>query len=235
MKRFYEKAAARAMEDGTWAVELDGRPVRTPAGVTLCTPTRSLADAVCAEWNAQSEKVDTLVMPMTRMVNAAIDLVPAQRNNVIDEIVRFGETDLLCYRAPEPEALVKRQLATWQPVLDWLLLHYDAPLHVTDGIAHVAQPEQSLAIVRATLAEMSDFELAAMSNLAAVLGSIVLALAVRDGAISNEEAWAASILDEMFQAEQWGEDAEATERRAKRRADFDAATQMLNFSSSTDD
>lgn len=226
MKRFYREAGCRQAAD-RWLIELDGRSVRTPAGGSLAVPTRALADAVCGEWNTQGEKVDTRAMPLTRISNAAIDLVPARRGEVIEQIVQFGETDLLCYRAPEPEALAARQHALWQPPLDWLLRQYDAPLRVTHAIGHQAQPEQSLAALRATLAIMGDFQLAAMSNLTTVLGSIVLALSVRDRAMSPEAAWEASIVDEMFQAGIWGDDDEAAARRAMRRAELDIATRLL--------
>ena len=234
MKRFYRQADCR-LADGRWLIELDGRPVRTPAGGSLGVPTRALAAAVCAEWNAQGEKVDARSMPLTRISNAAIDLVPTRREQVIDQVVRFAETDLLCYRATEPEGLVERQQAQWQPPLDWLMLHYDAPLRVTRDIGHVPQPGTSLAAVRSSVAWMSDFQLAAMSNLATVLGSIVLALAVRDRAIDLETAWQASIVDEMFQAERWGEDAEAAGSRAGRRAELEVAATMLNLLDQPDD
>jgi chaperone required for assembly of F1-ATPase len=228
MKRFYREAASR-VSDGRWAIELDGRPVRTPAGGTLAVPTPALAQAICDEWNAQGDRVDTQTMPLTRISNAAIDLVPSQREAVIGQMVQFGETDLLCYRAAEPEGLAARQQAKWQPPLDWLLRHYDAPLRVTTGIGHVAQPEQSLAVLRATLAGMNDFQLAAMSNLVTLLGSIVLALAIRDRAMQPDEAWDASIVDEMYQAELWGDDPEAAERRAARKAELDVAAAMLRM------
>ena len=228
MKRLYREAGCRQLE-GAWAIELDGRAVRTPAGGTLRVPTAALALAICGEWNRQGEKVDTAAMPLTRISNAAIDLVPARREQVIDQIVRFGETDLLCYRATEPAGLVARQQAAWQPPLDWLMRQYDAPLKVAHDIGHVPQPEASLAALRAAIAGMSDFQLAAMSNLATVLGSIVLALAVRDRALATEAAWEASIVDEMFQAGQWGDDAEAIDRRAVRKAEFEVAVAMLTL------
>lgn len=226
MKRFYKQAASRP-EAEKWIVELDGKPVRTPGGEQLHAPAAALADAICSEWNAQGEKVEARSMPLTRISNAAIDLVPVRRPDVVEEILRFGETDLLCYRATDPESLVARQHAEWQPVLDWLLRHHDVPLHVTAGIGHVEQPAQSLAVLRADLETMSDFQLAAMNNLVAILGSIVLALAVRDKAIDHDAAWQASILDELYQAEHWGDDDQAAARRAANQAEFALAARML--------
>ncbi len=233
MKRAYRHADCRP-SDGSWAVELDGRPVRTPAGGRLALPTRPLAAAVCDEWNAQGDRIDARSMPLTRISNAALDLVSARRAEVIEQVVQFAETDLLCYRATEPEALVARQQALWQPPLDWLLLHYDAPLQVTTGISHVPQPAQTVSVLRRELSGMDDFGLAAMSNLATILGSIVLALAVRDRVMTVEAAWTASILDEAFQAELWGDDDEAVARRAGRRAELDLAARMLHLLEGTD-
>lgn len=233
MKRFFEKADARQGEDG-WSIVLDGRAVRTPAGGTLRAPTRPLAEAIAGEWNAQGERIDANTMPLTRLCNAAIDLVRSRRAEVVDEIVRFGETDLLCYRAEEPAALAERQHALWQPVLDWLMLQHDAPLTVTHGVAPVPQPEPSLAAMRAALRPLCDFRLTAMGTATPALGSIVLALAVLEGAVAPDTAWEASIVDETFQAARWGEDAEAARLRETRRADFAAAVRMLTLLDAAD-
>ncbi|MEZ5667010.1 MAG: ATP12 family protein [Alphaproteobacteria bacterium] len=234
MKRFFKQAGCRRTEAG-WAVELDGRPVRTPGRRALCLPRQALAEALCAEWNAQGEKIDMRAMPLNRIANAAIDLVPDRRDEVIDQIVRYGATDLLCYRTAEQPELAARQQATWQPVLDWLMRQHDAPLAVTDAVTPVGQPEASLAAIRAALRPRDDFALAAISNLTAVLGSVALALAVVDRAVTSDAAWAASILDETHQARLWGEDAEAAGARAARRADFDVAVRMLALLAAADD
>lgn len=214
-KRFWAEAAVAEVPGG-WSVLLDGRPVRTPAKVPLILPTQDLALAVAAEWQAQDGAVRPATMPMTRSANSAIDKVAPQRAAVVGEIARYGATDHLCYRAEGPAALVARQAAAWDPWLDRLAAA-GAPLRVTTGIVHVAQPEASLAMLAGQVAARGDFGLVALYDLVAISGSLVLGLAVADGALAAGAAFDLSRLDEDWQAEVWGRDDEAAESAAQKR------------------
>jgi chaperone required for assembly of F1-ATPase len=221
MKRFWAAAGVAARPEG-WAVVLDGRAVKTPAKALLALPTEALARAVAEEWDAQSGEVRPAFMPLTRTANSAIDKVAPMAAAVVEEIARYGGTDLLCYRATAPAALIARQAAAWDPWLNWMA-GMAAPLRVTSGIVHVAQPKASLAALTAQVARRSHFELAALYDLVAISGSLVLGLAVAEGRLEAGDAFDLARLDEDWQAEQWGEDEEAAESAAlKRQAMLDA-------------
>ena len=201
---------------------LDGRPVRTPAKAALVLPTPALAQAVAAEWDAQTGEVQPALMPLTRTANAAIDKVAPMAAAVAEEIARYGASDLLCYRATGPAALVARQAAAWDPWLDWCA-GQGAPLRATAGIMPVAQPPASLAVLTAMVAARTHFELAALYDLVAITGSLVLGLAVLRQRLTPEAAFELARLDEDWQAGQWGVDDEAAESaRLKRQAMTDA-------------
>ena len=218
-KRFWKEAKAEAVEGG-FTVRLDGRPVKTPAKAALLLPTRALAEAVAAEWNAQEGAVRPATMPLTRAANSAIDKVAPLRAEVIAELAGYGGSDLICYRAEAPQPLIDRQAAAWDPLVDWAATHLHAPLVLTHGVMPVAQPEASLARLTARVAGLSDFGLAGLHDLVAISGSLVLALAVTEGRLTAAEAFAASRVDNRWQAEQWGEDEEETEAEAIRRDAF---------------
>ena len=228
MKRFYRTAAV-AKHDAGYALTLDGKPVQTPANNPLAVPTAALAEAIRAEWQAQGDTVDPASLRFTRLANTAIDRVRARREEVIDEIARYAETDLLCYRAPEPAELVERQRAGWQPLLDWLARRYDTALAVTDAIAPAPQPPNTLAALRRAVARFDDFTLTGLHLMTAAAGSLVIALAVAENEIAPESAVELSQLDETYQIEQWGDDAEAAARRAAVRADLLAAAQFMEL------
>ena len=207
--------------DGGFAVLLDGRPLHTPGRTVLNLPCRAVAEAVAAEWAAQGETVDPESLPLTRLANTALDRVAGAEAAVLDDIAGYGSTDLLCYRAPHPEALVQRQAEAWDVWLDWARARHGASLVCAAGVMHVVQPPDSLARLRAALdaqaAALGPLGVVALAELVSLSGSLVLGLAVAEGAISADSAWATSRVDELFQIEQWGEDAEAaraTERRA---------------------
>lgn len=221
MKRFWAAAGVAERPEG-WAVVLDGRPVKTPAKVPLVLPTEALARAVAEEWDAQQGEVRPALMPLTRTANSAIDKVAPMAAAVVEEIARYGGTDLLCYRATGPAGLIARQAAAWDPWLDAIAARGIA-LRVTSGIVHVAQPEESLAVLTAEVARRSHFELAALYDLVAITGSLVLGLAVAEGRLDASDAFNLARLDEDWQAEQWGVDDEAAESAAlKRQAMRDA-------------
>jgi chaperone required for assembly of F1-ATPase len=218
-KRFWTEATVCEEADG-FGVRLDGRPVRTPAKATLILPSRALAEAVAAEWQAQERELRPATMPCTRAANSAIDKIAPLFEAVVDEIAGFGGSDLLCYRAEAPPELARRQAEGWDPLLAWAADALEAPLAVTQGIVHVAQPAASLARLRASVAGHTPFALAGLHDLVAISGSLILGLAVARGRLPADAAFALSRIDETWQAEQWGEDEEAAEREASRRADF---------------
>jgi chaperone required for assembly of F1-ATPase len=222
-KRFWTDVAV-VPEGDAFAVMLDGRPVRTPLKAPLAVPTRGFAEEVAREWAAQEGEIRPAAMPATRLANAAIDKVAAQREEVVEMLASYGGSDLLCYRAEGPEALVDRQAGGWDPVLDWAEQAFGARLRTGQGVMPVAQAEPDLQRLGAPVAAMDPFELAAFHDLVVLSGSLVLGLAVTEGRLSAEEAWRLSRIDEDFQIEEWGEDDEAAETTARRRDAFlDAA------------
>ena len=216
MKRVYKKAE-RAPVEGGYAVMLDGRAARTPAKRPLILPTAALAEAVAAEWDAQGDEVRPEAMPLTRLAATAIDHVSGRREAVVDEISAYATTDLVCHRADAPADLVAHQRASWQPLLDWVEARYGARLEVTSGVMPLAQPDGALDALRAAAAGYDDFALAALRAIAAVCGSLVIALALAEDRIDAETAWRLSQIDESHQIERWGEDSEAAGRRARTR------------------
>lgn len=228
-KRFWTEAKAETA-DGGYTIALDGRPVNTPGKTRLVLPTLSMATAIAAEWDAQSEVLDPATMPVTRSANSAIDKVAVQRAEVIDLLAAYGDDDLLCYRADAPAALVAQQTAAWDPWLDWAATTHDASLTVATGVMHIAQPKAALTRLRAPLEEADNFALTALHDLISLSGSLVLALAVKDAAVDPETAWTVSRLDEAWQISQWGEDAEAATAADAKRRDFLHAARFLNLS-----
>lgn len=209
-KRFWTAARALPTEGG-FTVVLDDRPVKTPAKAPLIVPTEAMAQAIAAEWDAQSGVIRPETMPVTRAANSAIDKVGPLFDAVVDEISGFGATDLLCYRAEAPIELVARQAAEWDPLLDWLHAAFDARLLVTAGVIPIDQPDQSLARLRAAVAAQDAFRLAALHDLVAITGSLCLGLAVAKGRLTPEQAFLISRIDEHWQIELWGADDEATQ------------------------
>lgn len=228
-KRFWKMATATAC-DGGYTVMLDARPVRTPAKAALTVPTHAMAQAIAAEWDAQAGLVDPRTMPVTRGANAAIDKVRAQRAEVAALLAEYGDSDLLCYRAAEPEGLVKRQSDGWDPMLDWAAQHIDVRLFVGEGIVHVMQDPTALKRLHTEVAAFDDFALAAVHDLISLSGSLVLALAVTKDAISADDAWHLSRIDEHWQIEQWGADDDATASEMIKRAAFLDADRFYRLS-----
>lgn len=229
MKRFYMDVAV-APVDGGWTIRLDDRPVRTPARAALVLPTAALADAVAAEWRGQGESVDPAAMPMTGLANAAIDHVAPSPADFAASIARYAQSDLLCYRADGPEALVARQSAAWNSLLDWARARYDVAFAVTQGIIPVPQPEETLARLGAAVAALDPFRLTGLSTLVTLSGSLVCGLAVVEGGYDPAAVWQAAEIDEAWQVEQWGEDAEAAARSARRGAEFATAADFIALS-----
>ena len=226
MKRFW-KLAASAQEQGGWSIALDGRPVRTPARKPLVVPTQELAEAIAAEWNAAGEEVDPRAMLLTGLANAAIDRIGPDPAHYAEGLARYGEGDLACYRAERPSALVERQAQGWDKLLAWARRRFDVDFRTTSGILHVPQPEATVQRLAHAVGSLDPFRLAGLSPLVTLGGSLVAALAVLEGAIGPGEAWEAVTIDERWQAEQWGADAEAESALEARRRDFMAGARFL--------
>ncbi len=226
MKRFYKTVSVGPVEDG-FAVLLDGKPVKTPARGSLSLPTEKLANAIAAEWHAQGDEVIAASMPLLRLANSVIDGVTANRDGVIDAILRFGENDLLCYRAHQPPELAARQRAGWDPLLSWARQRFGVQMTVAEGLMHVDQPVQVQAFLRQALEKFDAFTLGALHVIASITGSAVLALAVAEGELSAHQAFALSRIDEAYQAEKWGEDAQAAKRAAALAHELDKAGELI--------
>ncbi len=213
-RRFYKVADVAAEADG-YAVRLDGRTPRSPAGKPLVLPTEALAALAAAEWAGQGEHIIAAAMPATRLANTALDRVSQARGEVAGEVARYAGSELLCYRAEEPLALVEQQARGWQPLLDWARDDLGVALEPVEGIVHREQPAASLARAEALAGELDDFALAGLAHATALFGSAVLGFALQRGRLDGEAAFTLSRLDEAFQEERWGVDAEAAERTGR--------------------
>ncbi len=225
-KRFYTQASAGEGEGG-WRLLLDGRPAKTPGRNTLAFPTRALGEAVAEEWNAQAEFIDPRRMPITRIANSIIDGVAPDPRPVADDIVKYAGTDLICYRADGPQTLVERQAALWDPVLAWARDQLGARLILSEGVMHVTQPAAAIEALRRALPAGDGWRIGATHVVTTLTGSALIAIALLHGRLTPGEAWAAAHVDEDFQVSQWGEDEEATERRAVRLTEMTAAAKFL--------
>jgi chaperone required for assembly of F1-ATPase len=228
LRRRYQRVSTIALENG-FGVALDEKPLSTPRRRTLAVPSRALAGAISEEWQAQGDEVRPNAMPLTQLAVTALDRVAERRETVIHELAAYGSTELLCYRAEHPAELAERQAEAWQPLLDWLALRFDAPLAVTSGVVPKRQSPAALAALRAAIAERSSWELAALALATQAAGSIVLGLALIEERIDAAAAWSLSLLDELYQAELWGEDREAVARRESIRRDILAAEGFLSL------
>lgn len=228
MRRFYKNAEAVELPSGH-GVALDGKAIKTPGKRELIVPTGALAAAIAEEWDMQEAEARSPTMPLTRLATTAIDRVARQRETIVQQIANYAGTDLVCYRAGHPPTLAARQQATWQPLIDWAVLRYDAPLTVTTGVIPKGQSEVSLHAFAAAVAELDDFSLTALHAATAACGSLVIGLALLEGRIDADEAFAASQLDETFQIEAWGEDAEQAACRRALAADIAAAARFVSL------
>jgi chaperone required for assembly of F1-ATPase len=224
-KRFYERAST-APEGKLHAVRLDDKPVRTPAGHLLAVPTLALAQTLAAEWDAQRDMIDPAKMPLTRLANSIIDGVSERPTPVADEIARYLASDLVCYRAATPRGLVERQVRQWDPIVSWARETLGARFLLAEGVMHVAQPQSTLAAAAAAIPS-DPWKLGAVHSVTTLTGSALLALALTQGRITPDEAWAAAHVDEDWNMEQWGRDELALERRAYRHAELQAAATVL--------
>jgi chaperone required for assembly of F1-ATPase len=222
MKRFYRQVS---VTDGL-GIALDDRPVKTPARAPLILPNADLARAVAAEWQDQGDEIDLRTMPLTGLANAAIDRADVA---MAEGLAAYGETELLCYRADEPFALVARQSQDWNPILDWAQQRYDISFVLVRGIIHQPQPAETLARLREVMRAFNRWEIAAFNPLVTISGSLVIPLALHAGEIDAQTAFAAAHLDELWQEEQWGADELAADARVTRWKDFAAASRFLDL------
>ena len=228
MKRFWTVAAA-VRGDHCWIIELDGKPLRTPARAVLELPTEQLAQAVAAEWAAAGENVDPRAMPLTGLANAAVDRIAPDPKAFAQGLAKYAEADLACYRAEGPIKLVEVQSAAWDALLSQARGRYDVDFAVTNGLVHVSQPKATIERLAHEVQQLAAFELAALSPLVTIGGSLVAALALFDGALSADDAWDAVSVDERWQIDQWGADPEAVAALDNRRRDFLAAARFLDL------
>jgi len=228
VKRFWTEVAI-AEADGGLAITLDGRPLKTPARATLVVGSLPLAEAIADEWRACGEEIDPRTMPMTGLANAAVDHVAPRPQVFAKDLARYAEGDLLCYRADHPAGLVAAQAAAWDPLLAWARQRFDVGFVVATGIMHVPQPAEAVARLSAALTPATPFELAALSPIVTIGGSLITALALFEQAIDRDTAWDAVTVDDRWQLEQWGADEEASAALANRRQEFEAAARFLQL------
>lgn len=227
-KRFYDEASIGEGADG-FVLLLDGRPARTPAKVALAVPTRALAQRLAAEWARQGAHIDPSTMPVTRLVNVALDAVVPNPAPVRAEIAKYARSDLLCYRAGEPAGLVAKQAGHWDPILAWARDALGARFILSEGVTFVVQPESAIAAIESAVAAYEGLGLAALEVMTTLTGSALIALGVARGALRLEAAWAAAHVDEDWNIALWGEDDEAKARRARRFTEMQAAEVVLRL------
>lgn len=225
-KRFYSEVAVARRDDGL-EILLDGRSVRTPAKAEFIVPGMALAEAIAEEWRAQDEQIDPRTMPFTKLANTAIDGVAHNREETVNAVMTFAASDLICYRAEQPDGLVMKQMALWGPVVDWLAQYLGAPFEVSEGVMHVEQPKEALARVREVIETFDAYSLTAFHTMASLMGSTCLALAHVAGLFDLQATWTAAHVDEDWQISQWGQDEEAAARRAKRWEEMEAASRLF--------
>ena len=228
MKRFWKQADA-VERDGGWGVELDGKPLRTPARDLLTVPTKALAEAIASEWNEVGDKIDPGTLPLTGLANAAVDRVAPDKEAFAKGIARYAEADLACYRAEGPSALVDRQTESWDALIGWGRRRFDVDFRTTRGIVHVDQPAATVDRLSHAVAALDPFRLAGLSPLVTISGSLLAALGVLEGTLMPDQAWDAVTVDDRWQLEQWGSDAEAEAAIDNRRRNFMAAARFLEL------
>lgn len=227
-KRFYESVDVVEGEGG-FEIALDGRPVRTPLKSVLCVASKSLCEAVAGEWRDQVDHVDPGRMPLTRLANTAIDRVEPRADTIIEEIVSYAGSDLLCYRAEGPDKLLLRQAQHWDPIVTWMEGEIGARFILTQGVMHHEQPSVTIERFADHVRTHDAFALTGLHNITTLTGSALIGVAIAAGEVTAQAAWAAAHVDEDWQIEQWGRDEEADARRAARHVDFEAAVAFMEL------
>ena len=231
-KRFYQRV--RVVEDAAalgpiFRIALDDRELKTPAKKSLVLPCLALAEAIAAEWEAQQESIEPAAMPLTRLACTALDRVEPRKPDVVAEIARYGESDLLCYRATDPAELIQRQEQAWQPLLDWANQHLGLTFQVTGGVVPISQPADTLARLSEVVGRYDPFTTVALHGATTATGSVVLGLAIVERAHDVALVIAASEVDEAYQAELWGDDDEAVARRLAIREEISQAARLIDL------
>ncbi|MGL4637697.1 MAG: ATP12 family chaperone protein [Beijerinckiaceae bacterium] len=225
-KRFFKKVTVVA-ESNRFAIKLDGRGAKTPGRKVLDLPTQAAANLVAAEWETQKDVIDPHVMPVTRIVNTALDNVVDQMVAVAEDIAAYSGSDLVCYRAEQPEGLVQMQAQHWDPVLHWSEAVLKAPFVRAKGILHVQQADQSVQRIAYVVGAIRDpIALSCLHVLTTMSGSCLLALMLAHKAISVDAAWTATNVDEDWTTKLWGQDEEAAVRSQRRKTEFEAAAAL---------
>ena len=228
MKRFWKEATVECDGEG-WGIRLDGKPLKTPARAALVVPAEALADAIAGEWHDVEASIDPRAMPLTGLANAAIDTVSPGKATFAAGLARYAESDLLCYRAEGPQPLVDQQSRAWDSLLAWARRRYDVDFATTEGLMHVPQPAATVERLSHAVAVLDPFRLAGLSPLVTIGGSLVAALAVAEKAVTATTAWDAVSVDERWQVDQWGADAEAVAAITARKRDFFAAARFVEL------
>jgi chaperone required for assembly of F1-ATPase len=228
VKRFWKDVSVERDGRG-WAITLDQRPVRTPARAPLIAPTEALANAIAEEWRSVGDQIDPRAMPLTGLANAAIDRVTGERQAFAGGVATYAQADLACYRSDWPPDLVERQREAWDPLLSWARRRYDVDFVTTSGLMHVPQPQATIEQLAHAVEALDPFRLTGLSPLVTIGGSLVAGLAVLENSVSAEGGWIAVSVDERWQLEQWGADAEGATALENRRRDFMAAARFLDL------
>jgi chaperone required for assembly of F1-ATPase len=226
MRRFWREVTVEP-EGAGFVLHFDGRPLRTPAKAPCLVPSRALAEAMAAEWRAQGDEVDPTAIPLTRAANSAIDRVTPEFDAVAATVAAYGETDLICYRAPHPAGLARHQAEAWDPLAAWAAEALAAPLVLAEGVMHVSQRPESLSRLAGAVRAHSPWELTALHDLVTLSGSLVIGLAISHGRLEPQGAWPLSRIDEDWNIKEWGEDAEAAEVARRRQTEFLNAARLL--------
>ena len=226
MKRFWKEVVVEP-EVGGWGILLDGRPVKTPGRAPLVVPTQALADGIAGEWRLVEGEIDPRAMPLTGLANAAIDRVTPAKEAFAEGLARYAEADLACYRAEAPRELNQRQACSWDALIGWARRRYDVDFAVTTGVTHVTQPAATVERLAHAVTMLDAFRLAGLSPLVTIGGSLVGGLAVLEKALTAAQVWEAVSVDDQWQLERWGSDAEAEAALENRRRDFFAAASFL--------
>lgn len=224
-KRFWKSAGAVEVDQG-FSIELDGRPVKTPAKNALYVPSLELAKAIAEEWDAQDKTVLPDTMPLTRLANSTVDKVSTQHAEVANLLAEYGASDLICYRATGPDELIARQSDAWDGFLDWAKRELDIDLVVQTGVMPVDQPEPSVMRIKELTHQFDAFALTAFHELVSLSGSWVIGMFAMRESVDIETLWNAAVVDDLFQAEKWGDDDEALEMRAQKSHSFNCANRF---------
>ncbi|MGB0683017.1 MAG: ATP12 family chaperone protein [Magnetovibrionaceae bacterium] len=227
-KRFYKEVTVEPGPEG-FGLTLDGRPLKTPAKALFLLPSAALAEAIAEEWDAQDDKIDSSTMPLTSLGFTALDRIKPDPEGMKAEMLRYARTDLVCYRADRPQELAEAQALAWDPLIDWIRAETGLSLKVTAGIVPVEQPDDTIPTIDRYIAEWDPFRLTSLSVATASAGSLVIALALVRRHLDPQAAFEAAMVDETYQVSHWGDDDEASERRANVRLDLEAAARLVTL------